>query len=94
MLPAAMATDDPIRTLLAGIDPAPFIWAPKGNVVIMQEKVAEAGADLDEVLAWVHEHGGELDRTMPVANTRRGVSAVPKPQGKPYYVVPQEALGS
>lgn len=94
MLPAPMAAEDPIRKLLADIDPAPFIWAPKGHVVIMQEKVEEAGADLDEVLAWVHEHGGEVDRTMPVANTRRGVTSVPKPKGKPYYVVPQDALGS
>ncbi|HEX8159986.1 MAG TPA: hypothetical protein VF526_21615 [Solirubrobacteraceae bacterium] len=89
-----MADTDPIRTLLAGISPAPFIWAPKGHVVIMQEKVEEAGADLDEVLAWVEEHGGQIDRTMPVANTRRGVTSVPKPKGKNYYVVPQDALGS
>ncbi|MDX6704960.1 MAG: hypothetical protein QOI48_806 [Solirubrobacteraceae bacterium] len=94
MLPAPMADNDSIRKLLAGIDPAPFIWAPKGHVVIMQEKVEEAGADLDDVLAWVEEHGGELDRTMPVANTRRGVTSVPKPKGKHYYVVPQDALGS
>lgn len=94
MLPASMAKNDPIRKLLAGIEPAPFIWAPKGHLVIMQEKVQEAGADLDAVLAWVEEHGGQLDRTIPVASTRRGVSSVPKPKGKHYYVVPQDALGS
>ena len=94
MLPAPMAENDSIRKLLADIGPAQFIWAPKGHVVIMQEKVEEAGADLDEVLAWVEEHGGEIDRTMPVANTRRGVTSVPKPKGKPYYVVPQAALDS
>lgn len=94
MLPAPMAEKDPIRKLLAGIAPAPFIWAPKGHVVIMQEKVQDAGADLGEVLAWVERHGGQLDRTIPVASTRRGVSSVPKPTGKHYYVVPQDALGS
>lgn len=94
MLPALMATQDPIRELLADIAPAPFIWAPKDHVVIMQDKVEQAGADLDKVLAWVEQHGGQLDRTMPVANTRRGVTSVPKPQGKPYYVVPQTALVS
>lgn len=89
-----MDEQDPIRKLLAGVAPAPFVWAPKGHVVIMQDKVEEAGGDLDEVLAWVEEHGGQLDRTIPVASTRRGVSAVPKPKGRQYYVVPQDALGS
>jgi len=94
MLRALMATNDPIRELLADIAPAPFIWAPKDHIVIMQDKVEQAGADLDKVLAWVEQHGGQLDRTMPVANTRRGVTSVPKPQGKQYYVVPQNALVS
>ena len=84
--------DDPIRTLLAGIEPAPFIWAPKGHLVILQSAVEEAGGDPDEVLAWVEEHGGQLDRTLPVVATRRGVTSIPKPVGKKYYVVPEEAL--
>jgi hypothetical protein len=84
--------DDPIRTLLAGIEPAPFIWAPKGHLVILQSAVVEAGGDPDEVLAWVEEHGGQLDRTLPVVATRRGVTSIPKPVGKRYYVVPEEAL--
>jgi hypothetical protein len=87
-----MATKDPIRKLLAGIPPQPFIWAPKGNVVIMEDKVVEAGANLDEVLAWVEAAGGQLDRTIPVAGTHRGTSAVPKPVGRRYYVVPEAAL--
>ena len=85
-------SDDPIRTLLAGIDPAPFIWAPKGHVVIMESAVAEAGGDPDAVLAWVEAHGGQLDRTLPVVATRRGVTSIPKPVGKRYYVVPEDAL--
>ena len=84
--------DDPIRSLLAGIEPAPFIWAPKGHLVILQSAVEEAGGDPDEVLAWVEEHGGQLDRTLPVVATRRGVTSIPKPVGKRYYVVPEEAL--
>lgn len=85
-------TDDPIRALLAGIDRAPFIWAPKGYVVILQKAVDEAGGDPDEVLAWVEAQGGQLDRTIPVVATRRGVTSIPKPVGKRYYVVPEEAL--
>ena len=87
-----MASDDAIRELLAGIPPQPFIWAEKGCVVLMEDKVAEAGADLDEVRAWVESVGGHEDRTIPVAGTRRGTSAVPKPVGRRYYVVPEAAL--
>lgn len=85
-------TDDEIRKLLAGLTPAPFIWAPKGNVVIVQSHVEEAGGDPDEVLAWVEARGGNIDRTLPVTATPRGTSAVPKPVGKKYYVVPEDAL--
>ncbi len=87
-----MASDDPIRALLATVAPQPFIWCEKGCVVIMEDKLIEAGADLAEVLAWVESVGGHEDRTMPVANTRRGTSAVPKPVGRRYYVVPEVAL--
>lgn len=87
-----MASDDPTRDLLAGIPPQPFIWAEKGCVVIMEDKVVEAGGDLTEVLAWVESVGGHLDRTIPVAATRRGTTAVPKPVGRRYYVVPEVAL--
>jgi hypothetical protein len=86
------SSDDPIRSLLAGIPPQPFIWAEKDCVVIMEDKVVEAGADLDKVRAWVESVGGHEDRTIPVAGTRRGTSAVPKPVGRRYYVVPEAAL--
>lgn len=85
-------TDDEIRALLAEVKPTPFIWAPKGHLVIMLTDVQEAGGDPDEVLAWVEANGGELDRTLPVVATRRGVTSVPKPVGKKYYVVPESAL--
>src|SRR5688572_2185704 len=80
--------DDPIRTLLASLTPAPFIWSPPGTVVIMDAHVKEAGGDSEAVAEWVEAHGGDVDRTMPVASQRRGVSSVPKPRGKTYYVVP------
>jgi hypothetical protein len=86
------ASKDSIRKLLAGIAPQPFIWAPPGNVVLMEDKIVEAGADLAEVLAWVESVGGQEDRTIPVAGTRRGTTAVPKPVGRRYYVVPEAAL--
>ena len=46
------------------------------------------------VLAWVESVGGHQDRTMPVAATRRGTTAVPKPVGRRYYVVPEAALSA
>ena len=87
-----MAADDSIRTLLAGIPPQPFIWAEKGCVVIMEDKVVDAGAARDAVRAWVESVGGHEDRTIPVASTRRGTSAVPKPVGRRYHVVTEAAL--
>jgi hypothetical protein len=87
-------TDDPIRELLKGLTPAPFIWSPKGTVVIMDEHVQEAGGDSDAVGEWVEAHGGDIDRTLPVVATRRGVTAIPKPVGKRYYVVPESELAS
>ena len=85
-------TDDPIRALLASLTPAPFIWSKPGTVVIMDNHVQEAGGDSDAVGDWVEAHGGEIDRTLPVVATRRGVTSVPKPVGKRYYVVPETAI--
>ena len=85
-------SDDEIRTLLSGLPTAPFIWSPNGTVIIMEEKVVEAGGDPEAVAAWVEAHGGDLDRTLPVVATRRNVTAIPKPKGKRYYVVPEKEL--
>jgi hypothetical protein len=87
-------SDDEIRKLLSELPTAQFIWSPKGTVIIMEEKVLEAGGDPEAVAAWVEAQGGDLDRTLPVVATRRGVSAIPKPKGKRYYVVPESALGA
>jgi len=88
-----MTDEDSIRTLLKGLTPAPFIWSRPGTVVIMDEHVVEVGGDSDAVGEWVEAHGGEIDRTLPVVATRRGVTSVPKPKGKRYYVVPESLLG-
>lgn len=85
-------TDDPIRTLLAGLTPAPFIWSPKGTVVIMDEHVKAAGGDSEAVAEWVRAHGGHLDRTVPQTGNRRAISPIPKAKSKPYYVVPETEL--
>jgi len=85
-------TDDAIRKLLAGCEPTPFIWAPEGSIVIMLSAVEEAGGDPDDVTAWVESNGGELTRTLPVVATRRGVTSIPKPVGKKYFVVPEATL--
>ena len=86
-------TDDQIRTLLSSLTPAPFIWSRPGTVVLMDNHVQEAGGDSQAVGDWVESNGGEIDRTLPVVATRRGVTAIPKPVGKRYYVVPTTLLG-
>ena len=93
LLSPHMTDDDPIRTLLTGLTPAPFIWSRPGTVVIMDNHVVEAGGDSEAVGEWVEANGGEIDRTLPVVATRRGVTSIPKPVGKRYYVVPQSLLG-
>ena len=85
-------SDDEIRKLLSDLPTAPFIWSPPGTVIIMEEKVLEGDGDPEAVSAWVLAHGGDLDRTLPVVATRRGVTAVPKPKGKRYFVVPEKEL--
>lgn len=40
----------------------------------------------------VEARGGDLDRTLPVVATRRGVTAIAEPKGKRYYVVPEQEL--
>ena len=82
---------DPIKELLADITPAPFLGNPSGTVAIMQDKVEEAGGDLEEVLAWVREHGGYPDRTFGV-RARQGFDMRPKAPSKYYYVVPEDEL--
>jgi hypothetical protein len=82
---------DPIRELLAEIQPALFLGNPSDTIAIMQDKVVEAGGDPDEVLDWVREHGGHLDKTFGV-RTRQGFDMRPKAASKQYYVVPQDAL--
>jgi len=82
--------DDPIRELLAAIEPQHF-WAPKGQTAILEEKVIEAGADPDTVEQWVEAHGGRLDRTVPVGH-RSILSKQPVPDVQRFYLVPDEAL--
>ena len=82
---------DPIKELLADITPALFLGNPSGTVAIMQDKVEEAGGDLDEVLEWVREHGGYPDRTFGV-RARQGFDMRPKAPSKYYFVVPEDAL--
>lgn len=82
--------DDPIRELLAAIEPQPF-WAPQGQTVILQEKVIEAGADPDAVEQWVEAHGGRLDRTVPVGH-RSVVSRGAVPDVQRFFLIPNAAL--
>ena len=85
-----MSDDDEIRGLLASIPPQPF-WAPQGQVAILEEKVIEAGGDLQAVETWVEAHGGRLDRTVPKA--RRSVfSSIPVENSQRFYLIPASAL--
>ena len=82
---------DPIKDLLAGIQPALFLGNPTGTVAIMQDKVVAAGGDPDEVLAWVREHGGFPDKSFGVRKSQ-GFDMRPKAASKHYYVVPEDEL--
>ena len=84
-------TEDPIRTLLAGIDPSLFLGNPAGTVAIMEQRIIDAGGDPDEVLTWVKDHGGYADKTFSFTN-RSALSPRPRSPSKPYYVVPEDAL--
>ncbi len=66
----APSKKDPIRELLADIQPALFLGNPSGTVAIMKDKVVEAGGDPDKVLEWVREHGGYPDKSFGVAHGR------------------------
>ena len=83
-------TDDPIRELLAALEPQPF-WAPAGQTVILEEKVIEAGGDPDVVERWVEAHGGRLDRTVPVGH-RSVLARGPVPEVQRFFLIPSEAL--
>lgn len=82
---------DPIRKLLAGVQPALFMGNPSGTVAIMEDRVVAAGGDAEEVLEWVREHGGFPDKSFPVT-TRHGLSPKPKEPTKRFYVLPEDAL--
>lgn len=84
-------TKDPIRALLADLQPAMFMGNPTGTVAIMQDKVVDAGGDPDEVLAWVREHGGFPDKSFS-ATKRHGLSPKPQAPTKQFYVIPEDAL--
>lgn len=83
-------TDDSIRELLAAIAPQPF-WGPKGQTVILESDVLEAGADRDAVERWVDAHGGRLDRTVPVGH-RSIKSRLAVPDVQRFFLIPDEAL--
>jgi hypothetical protein len=82
---------DPIRKLLAGVAPTLFLGNPTGTVALMEERIAEAGGDLEEVLAWVREHGGYPDKTFSVTK-RHPLSPKQNPPSKAFYVVPEDVL--
>ena len=83
-------SDDPIRELLAAIDPQPF-WGPAGQTAILEDKVIERGGDPAAVEQWVEAHGGRLDRTVPLLHSRV-ISREPVPDVQRFYLIPREAL--
>ncbi|MDQ3629864.1 MAG: hypothetical protein M3417_01035 [Actinomycetota bacterium] len=82
---------DPIKKLLAELNPTLFMGNPSGTVAIMEHKVVAAGGDPDTVLEWVREHGGYPDKSFPVS-MRHGLSPKPQKPSRQYYVIPEDAL--
>jgi hypothetical protein len=85
--------DDPIRALLASVQPSGFIDRTPGTVALLRSRVEEAGGDPDAVAQWVRAHGGHVDRAP--AYRRKGMGARYRTQessGEEFYVVPTEAL--
>ncbi len=87
-------TDEAIRTLLAGADPALMIPVPPGMVAILVERVDEDGGDLAAVGEWVAAHGGYSGQTDPLTSQamRPGRIIARTDPGARYYAVPVEAL--
>ncbi len=85
--------DDPIRALLASVEPSGFIDRTPGTVAFLRSRVEEAGGDPDSVAQWVEAHGGHVDRSPPYL--RKGLGPRYRQQessGQEFYVVPTEAL--
>lgn len=84
---------DPIRALLASVQPSVFIDRTPGTVALLRSRVEEAGGDPDAVAEWVKARGGHVDQTQ--SYRRRGVGARyggRESVSEQFYVVPTEAL--
>jgi len=79
--------DEQIRALLAGIEPSDLIPTPPGMRAIPVAPAADAGADLEEVEAWVKRQSGWARRVpaqfLPPEATERDAL---------FYVVPEKGL--
>ena len=85
--------DDPIRALLASVQPSGWIDRTPDTVAILRSRVEAAGGDPDAVAEWVRAHGGRVDRTP--AYLRKGLGPryrQHESSGKEFYVVPNDAL--
>lgn len=86
--------DDEIRTVLASVQPSPFIDRTPGTVALLRSRVEEAGANPDEVARWVEAQGGRVDKTLPYRRQGHHERYGEKlREAEPFYVVPLEALG-
>ena len=84
---------DPVRALLAAVQPSGFIDRTPGTVAFLRSRVEAAGGDPDAVAQWVKACGGHVDRTPPYR--RRGLGprcGQRESSGEEFYVVPREAL--
>jgi hypothetical protein len=90
--------DDPIRALLASLEPAGFTPKPPGTVAISRSAVAaaveESGQDPEAVAAWISEKGGRLMRPPPARSRERraGRQVAQTVPVDPCYVIPAQAL--
>jgi hypothetical protein len=92
--------DDAIRPLLADLPALDVLRKPPGTVAISRAAVLElledSDHDLDEVSAWVTEHGGRLVKPPPVQHhlNRGGRRQSRTEPADAYYVVPADALST
>jgi hypothetical protein len=87
--------DDAIRSVVKRLGRA----HPSGGTVIERAAVLAEGAEFKAVMAWIVEHGGEPEATVPRAaksglhGSRAGDRGASEPRTASRFVLPPGALG-
>ncbi len=84
-----------IATTLANIRRLGFVRLPPGYVGLGKDDIEGAGLDLDEVRAWVDQHGGSEERVLHRDSSRRAGRMTPRPPvTSTFFQIPEDRLGS